>query len=136
MIPDRKGKKMMRKVSNLIKHDDASTVEGCYASMHDTSVYEVEYPDGKTEQLTANIKAENIVPQVDSEGRRYQMLNEVTSHNRDGRTITKLDGFIKYSNVNLHHKMMNRGWKLLVEWKYGSVDWLLLRYLIQYKSFE
>ena len=39
--------------------------------MHDKSVYEVEYPDVIIDQMTANIIAENILSQVDSEGSHY-----------------------------------------------------------------
>ena len=39
--------------------------------MYHKSVYEVEYPDGITKKLTANIIAENIISQVESEGHHY-----------------------------------------------------------------
>ena len=45
--------------------------EGNYNAMHDKSLYKVEYPDGTTEQLVANIIAENMMSQVDSEGHHY-----------------------------------------------------------------
>ena len=42
--------------------------------MHNKSVYEVEYPDGTTEQLTATIISENILSLVDSEGQYHLVL--------------------------------------------------------------
>ena len=59
------------------------------------------------------------------------MLTEVTDQKRDGRAITKVDGFIKSSNGNLHRKITTCGWKLLVEFKDGSVYWFILNYLKQ-----
>ena len=64
------------------------------------------------------------------------MLTEVTYYKRCYKYITKLNGFIKSSNGNLHLKRTTRGWKLLVESKYGSVDWVPLKYLEQSNPFE
>ena len=63
--------------------------------MHDKSLYEVEYPDGTTEQLAANIITENMLSQVDSGGHHYQVLTEVTDHKKDDSAIAKVDGFMK-----------------------------------------
>ena len=87
--------------------------------MHDKSLYEVEYPDGTTEQLAANIIAENILSQVDSEGHHYQVFTEVTANKRYGISIANVDGFINSSSGILHRKTTTCGWKVLVEWKYG-----------------
>ena len=72
--------------------------------MHDKSVYEFEYPDGTTQKLTANMIAENMLSQVDSEGHHYQVLTEVVDHKRYDSTITKVGGLIKYINGKLHRK--------------------------------
>ena len=74
MLPDRKGKKIMGKVRKRVRYDDTSTGGGNYNAMHDKSLYEVEYPDGTTDQLAANIVAGNMMSQVDSEGHYYQVL--------------------------------------------------------------
>ena len=83
--------------------------------MHDNCLYEVEYPDGTTEQLESNITAENILSQVDSEGHHYKVLTEVTDHNNDDSAISKVDGYIKSGSGNLHRKRTTRGWKLLMK---------------------
>ena len=67
--------------------------------------------------------------QVDSEGHQYQLLTEVTDHNRGDSAIAKVDGFIKSSSGKLHHKRKTCGWKTLAERKDGSVDWVTLKYL-------
>ena len=68
-----------------------------------------------------------MLSQVDSEGHHYKVLTEVTDHKKDDSAITKVDGFIKSSNGNLHRKRMAHVWKLSVECKYGSVDWVMLK---------
>ena len=48
----------MGKVRKRGIYYDTSKVEGNYNAIHDKYSYEVEYTDGTTEQLTANIIAE------------------------------------------------------------------------------
>ena len=67
-----------------------------------------------------------MLPQVESEGHHYQLLTEVTDNNKDDSDIAKVYGFIKSSSGNLHRKRTTRGWKILVKWKDGSVDWFPL----------
>ena len=114
MLPDRKGEKIMGKVMKRVRYDDTITGEGNYNDMHDKSLYEVEYPDGTTEQLLDNIIAEHFLSRVDSEGHHYQVLTELTDHKKGGSDISKVDGFIKSSSGDLHRKRKTRGWKILV----------------------
>jgi hypothetical protein len=46
----------------------------------DTCMYEVEYRDGSTDALAANIIAENMVAQIDDEGHQRVLLKEIVSH--------------------------------------------------------
>ena len=107
----------MGKLRKSITYYDTITGEGNYNSMHEKSLYEVEYPDGTTDQLASNIIAENMLSQVDSEGHHYQLLTEVTDHKNYDSAISKVDGFIKSSSGNLNRKRTTLGWKILVEWK-------------------
>ena len=68
----------MAKDRKRVRYDDTSTGKVNYNIRHYKYLYEVEYPDGTMEQLAANIIAENIILQVDSEGHHYQVLMEVT----------------------------------------------------------
>ena len=61
LLPDRKGEKLMGKVRKRVRYDDIITGEGNYNAIHDKPLYEFEYPDGTTEQLAANILAENML---------------------------------------------------------------------------
>ena len=55
VIPDRKGEKLMGKVSRCVRYNDTITGKVSYNTMHDKYLYEFEYPDGTTEKLAANI---------------------------------------------------------------------------------
>ena len=115
VLPDRKGEKLIGKVRKRVRYDDASKGEGNYNAMNDKYLYEVEYTDGSTEKLAANIISENILSRVDSEGNHYQVLTEVTDHKKDDSDIAKVDGFIKSIIGNLQQKRTTFSWKLLVE---------------------
>ena len=54
-----------------MKNDGIITGEGHYNTMHNKYVLKVEYTDGTTKQLTANIISENIPSQVYSEVHHY-----------------------------------------------------------------
>ena len=72
-----------------------------------------------------------MLSQVEYEVQHYQLLNELNGHKRDDSVITTVNGFIKSINGNLHQKRTTRGWKLLVEWRDGSVNRVLLKDLKQ-----
>ena len=60
--------------------------------------YEVEYLDGTTEVLTANIIAENLLAQVDDQGHRHLMIDEIEDHRKNsGR-----------DDEGLHHARVKR----------------------------
>jgi hypothetical protein len=55
----------------------------------DSRRYEVEYADGNLEELMANIIAENLISQVDEEGRRQMMLGGIMDHRTLPDAISK-----------------------------------------------
>ena len=46
----------------------------------DTQEYEIEYDDGTNDRYFANVIAENLYSQIDSEGRQFLVLEEITDH--------------------------------------------------------
>ena len=67
----------------------------------DTRVYEVEFPDGHTEDFAANIIAQNVYAQVDPEGRRYLLLDEIINHHK-GQTAIHADDKWVQRGANKH----------------------------------
>ena len=60
----------------------------------------------------------------------------MTDNKIDNSAINEVDGFINYSNGNLHQNRINCGWKILVEWKDGSFYWAPLKDLRQSNPVE
>jgi hypothetical protein len=60
----------------------------------DTSLYEVEFEDGRVEAYVANQIAESIYAQVDDEGHQYSLLDEILDHKKLGDAISGDDAII------------------------------------------
>ena len=60
----------------------------------DTRVYDVEFPDGHKAALAANIIAENLYAQVDSEGNRHALFDEIVAHRTNGKEVKMQDAFV------------------------------------------
>ena len=56
--------------------------------------YKVEYLDGTTEVLTADIIVENFLAQVDDQGHRHLMIDEIKDHLKNSDAIPKEKGTI------------------------------------------
>ena len=93
----------------------------------DTRVFEVEFIDGHTAAMTANAIAENLYSQVDQEGHRLLLMDEILDHRRGSDAVTVEDGFITSSNGQKRMKQTTKGWELLLRWKHGSETWTPLK---------
>jgi hypothetical protein len=78
----------------------------------DSRVYEVQYPNGATAKITANLIAENIYSQVDHEGRSYSVLREIVDHHSNGHALKKDYGYEVGSDGPQH---TTKEWELQVE---------------------
>ena len=58
----------------------------------DTRRYEVEYEDGTTEVLSANLLAENILQQADEHGHKHRLMEEISGHRKTNDAVTKDEG--------------------------------------------
>lgn len=93
----------------------------------DTRVFEVEFLDGHTEALSANAIAENLFAQVDAEGHRLQLLDELADHRTTPDAVAKEDGFVTTTSGQRRRLQTTKGWELLARWKDGSETWIPLK---------
>ena len=94
----------------------------------DTSRYVVEYYDGSTDVLSANVIAEAIYSQVDDEGRDFLLLDDIVDHERDDdEALTESNCWEVKKNGDKVMKRTTKGWKFRVRWKDGSHNWLPLK---------
>jgi Reverse transcriptase (RNA-dependent DNA polymerase) len=93
----------------------------------DSRMYEIEYNDGHVEELTANVIAENLISQVDEEGRRQMMMDYIMDHRMTHEAISRSEGTYTNAYRVERRKATTRGWEFLVEWRDGSSDWVSLK---------
>ena len=89
----------------------------------DTRMYEVEYLDGYKQSLAANVIAMNMFAQVDAEGNRHVLFDQIIDHRTDGTNIKLSNSFITSGNGGKRRVETTKGWEILVQWKDGSSTW-------------
>jgi hypothetical protein len=91
-------------------------------SMLDTRTYDIEFPDERSDEYTANVIPENMYAQCDAEGRPYNLMEGIIDHTTDGHAFECADMYIKHGS-NKKVRKTTKGWHLCVEWKYGTTSW-------------
>ena len=115
-------------VRKRIRDDEGNPVGKAHKNpLLDSRKYKVEYADGQVDELTANIIAENLIAQVDEEGRRQMMLSEIIDHRVFPDAIPRSQGTYVNPYGLERRKVTTRGWELLVKWKDGSSDWIAMK---------
>ena len=101
----------------------------------DTSMYEVEFQDGHVESYAANLIAENIYEQLDDEGNKYCLIDQIIDHKKDASAIPLSNGTIML-NGREHKKRTTRGWSFCVQWRDGTTSWENLKDLKESNPLE
>jgi hypothetical protein len=90
--------------------------------MLDTRTYENEFPDGRSDEYTTNVIAENMYAQCDIEGRQYNLMEGIIDHRTNGHAVAPAGMYIKHGS-NKKVTKTTKGWHLCVEWKDGTTSW-------------
>ena len=90
-------------------------------------IYDVEFPDGQVKEYAANIIAENILTQVDSDGMSTTLMEAIVDHQRDDeKALQHHDKYVQTKNGRCHLRKTTKGWELLIKWKDKSESWIKL----------
>jgi hypothetical protein len=90
--------------------------------MLDSRTYEIEFPDGRSDEYTANVIAENVYAQCDTEGNQFNIMDCIIDHKKDGHALERADMYIKHGS-NTQVRKTTKGWHLCVEWKDRTTSW-------------
>ncbi|KAI2498409.1 Reverse transcriptase (RNA-dependent DNA polymerase) [Fragilaria crotonensis] len=93
----------------------------------DTRMYEVEFQDGHRMSLAANAIAKNLFAQVDDEGNRHVLYEEIVDHRTNGKQVLQQDAFITNRSGTRRRRETTVGWEVLVRWKDGSTTWVAMK---------
>ena len=128
VIPGRDGLPVLTKVKK--RKRDASGVpigESNPNPILDTRIYEVEFPDGRVEEYSVNVLAENLLNQADRDGWDTGLIDEIVDHrvNTDV-AIPKSAGTFETLTGQTRNVVTTKGWDIQIQWKDGSTNWLPL----------
>jgi hypothetical protein len=94
----------------------------------DTRVFEVEYFDGHTTTISRNTIAECIFAQVDHEGGRLLLREDVIDHrSRTKDAVTQVDAFSNASNGRRRREPTTKDGSCFLKWKDSSEAWVPLK---------
>ena len=72
-------------------------------------MYEVEYVDGHEASLTANSIAQKMFAQVDDEGKRHLLFDEIIDHRFTALALKQADTLIVTSSGNRRRRETTKG---------------------------
>ena len=115
------------KVTNRLRDTDGITIGMANENpIFDSRMYEVEYLDGTKASLAANYIAENLFTQVDQEGNRHVLLDELIDSRVNGREVKLPDAFITTGTGMRRRRETTIGRELFAQLKDGSTNWVSL----------
>ena len=96
--------------------------------MLNSIVYDVEFPDGTIREYSANLIAENMLTQVDSDGYSLSLMEGIVDYRKDeAGAVSKDDGYVVTKRGKKQLRKTTSGWHLLVRWKDQSESWVPLK---------
>ena len=108
----------------LIQHtlDENGKVMGKRSEnpMLNTLMYDVEFSDGTIRPYAANVIADNIYDQVDSEGIRTKIIDAIIDHCTNFHAVLKNGQYFVTKHGRQYLRKTTAGWKLLITMKDGS----------------
>jgi len=93
----------------------------------DSREYLVEFLNGQEAIYRANIIAENLLAQVDEEGKRHLLMAEIVDHKTDSAAVPKDKGTYKTQSGTVRLRRTTAGYSFLVMWKDKSSTWVKLK---------
>jgi hypothetical protein len=94
------------------------TVKGCANAnaILDTRTYEIVFPDGRSDEYTANMIAENMYAQCDEDGNQLNIMECIVDHKNDRHSVDREDMYIHHgSNTQVSKTAKGyQGWFTLV----------------------
>lgn len=93
----------------------------------DTRVFNVEYPDGRMEEVSTNVIAESLFSECDADGFNTAILDEIVDIRKDDNIAIPIEeGYATNTNGQKKPVITTKGWDIKVRWTDGTHDWIPL----------
>ena len=90
-------------------------------------IYDVEFPDGQVKEYAANVIAENMFSQVDSDGYYNLLMDGIIDHRKDpAKAVPMEDKYLITRSGQRRLRKTTQGWDFLIAWKDGTESWVRL----------
>jgi hypothetical protein len=89
----------------------------------DTREYTFTFNDGDQTVMSANLIAEAMYAQCDTDGNQYVLLDSIIDHKRLDLAIRPLDQKVVQPDGHTYLRHSTIGWQLCCQWKDGSISW-------------
>ena len=99
-------------------------------------IYDVEFPDGAIKRYAANLIAENVLSQVDTNRYHSQSLLCISQHEVENSAVKMKDGYFTTNRGVRARRQTTAGWRFLVEWKDRTSSWCTLKVLKESNPIE
>jgi hypothetical protein len=76
--------------------------------MLESRTYEIEFPDGRSDEYTANVIAENMYAQCDTDVNKFNIMDCIIDHKIDGHALERSDMYIKHG-INKQVRKTTKG---------------------------
>ena len=90
-------------------------------------IYDVEFPNGEIREYAANVIAQNMYSQVDSQGRSHVILDSIIDYSMDDDAIPMSEKYVTTKSGQRRLRKTTQGWKLLVLWRDGTEQWVPIK---------
>ena len=80
----------------------------------DTRSYEVVFPSGDQAEYSANMIAQNMYAQCDSEGNQFLLMESIVDHKSDGHAVETSDMFT-ITKGRKYMRKTTEGWQLCIQ---------------------
>ena len=92
----------------------------------DSRQYIVRFKTEEESEYAANEIAENLYAMCDSQGKQYQLIDDIVEH-RSTRDILPEEAATVTVNGKKSFVQTTKGWEFLVQWKIGEPTWIPLK---------
>ena len=118
MLPGDDGEsKVLARVKDLKRDHDGSLIGKTHSKpILNTSVYNVETPNGNLQEYTANVIAENLWKHVDDDSYNDENLYEIIGHRKNDDAIDEANGFYETKTGAKRRVIRKKVWDLQIKW--------------------
>ena len=93
----------------------------------DTRVHELKFLDGRIEEYSVNVLAENLLTQVGNDGWDGRLLSEIVGVRKDEAAAIPMENGSTITETSLKKKLITTlGWGVNVRWTDQSTSWVPL----------